>query len=1005
MRHPFCFALLFFAWPLLAQHPPLEHIGIGQGLAAGFVTCLRQDREGFLWVGTQNGLNRYDGHRIQVFSLDPFDSLTLSNNNISAIYDVGDFLLVGTLGGGLNIFHKKTERFFRVPFETKPNAEKRMPGNTVVGILIDPAGTIWVTTGNYASGALWLCRMDMPRNFWEQLPKMPELVTQLIFSNWYMPDKTRDTWFAINSGGIEMMGQTVGCFSGEGWSVYNPATQQLEEMPLPTGLAGQMTRVVVSSKDGSSFWQNYTGETWHRATVSSGWERLPGTRPIILFFNQEFLLTRGKDLFAAYRMHDNPHQIDFSQPLWTVPTQDKRTIFLFDRSGNFWWAEQVQGAYKYSPQKDCFRHYFSGTSVMNAPTALPEGNIIFSKDDQFHWTDQASDQPLHQALAQYDLTFNTIHLDPHGQYWRLGTRASALPVTLIRTDPGTGRSQHWNLPFHILEEHDFAFDEKGWPWLAIEGRLIRFNPDDGTYTTFDFQHLAMNDEAVMAMARTGDGSWWLGTKYGLIRARPNARQQFDFQLFKTNPADRNSLSSVVVASLLPDPADPQVLWIGTKGGGLNRLDITTNHFSHLTTKSGLPDNVVYGILADAEKRLWLSTNRGLVRYNPVTGEIKNYRQADGLQSDEFNTRAYGKGLNGELMFGGVNGLNVFQPKDLRDNPVPPNVFFTGLKINDLPVAIGDSSGILTAAMPFAEGIVLPFSKNNITLEFAALEFTTPSKNHYRYHLAQTSIFGKQADREWEHEGPEPTATYLNLQPGDYTFIVQAANGDGVWNDTPKKFHIRVLPPWYRSWWAYATYTLLLGGLVFWYWRTRENRITLEKTLAQKEREAEQAAWALEREHQAAENAALELETVRLEAKVNQTKLEEFTRHLLEKSQLITALQAQVNAANHPQELLRTEKREQLYHTNILTQADWEMFKSRFEQAYPGFQEKLETHYPQLSPNELRLLLLAKIGLTTATEVASMLGISAEAVRKARHRLRKKLDMPDASLEDIFLIIN
>jgi hypothetical protein len=178
-------------------------------------------------------------------------------------------------------------------------------------------------------------------------------------------------------------------------------------------------------------------------------------------------------------------------------------------------------------------------------------------------------------------------------------------------------------------------------------------------------------------------------------------------------------------------------------------------------------------------------------------------------------------------------------------------------------------------------------------------------------------------------------------------------------------------------------------------------------LAKKKREAEQAAWALEREQQAAEKTVLELEAIQLEAKyiqeANQIKLEEFTRHLLEKSYLITDLQTQLKSNSGKP--ISSEEREQMYKTNILTQADWEVFKQRFEQAYPGFQQKLETYFTQLSPNELRLILLAKMGLTTATEVAPMLGISAEAVRKARYRLRKKLDMPDASLEDILSIVN
>jgi signal transduction histidine kinase/DNA-binding response OmpR family regulator len=337
-----------------------------------------------------------------------------------------------------------------------------------------------------------------------------------------------------------------------------------------------------------------------------------------------------------------------------------------------------------------------------------------------------------------------------------------------------------------------------------------------------------------ALAKTPDGRWWLGTSKGLVEARPNAAGGFDFRLWEYKAGNDNSPRNNDVSSLLPDPKDANALWIGTKGGGLARMDIKNGQFRHLTTRNGLPNDVIYAVLPDPENSggcLWLSSNKGLTRYHPESGQIKNFTEADGLQSDEFNTWAYGKTPTGELMFGGVKGLNVFHPKDIQDNPHLPRAFLTGLKINNHTITPGDSTGLLAQTLEFTEKIRLPFHQNSITLEFAALEYTAPSKNRFRYYL-------EGAEAEWAHESSEPSAQYLNLSPGDYVFKVMACNNDGVWNPAPASLRITVLPPWYRSWLAYLFYAAAVGGLIWLYMRFRLGQLRLEQKLALEHREAE-----------------------------------------------------------------------------------------------------------------------------------------------------------------------
>lgn len=231
---------------------------------------------------------------------------------------------------------------------------------------------------------------------------------------------------------------------------------------------------------------------------------------------------------------------------------------------------------------------------------------------------------------------------------------------------------------------------------------------------------------------------------------------------KTTPGIAIPCAATISLLYLLIPQTRISFWIGTKGGGLNRLDTRSMQFTHLTTREGLPNDVIYGILSDDRNRLWMSSNKGLICYTPSTGAIKNYTKEDGLQDNEFNTWAYGKGPDGALLFGGVNGLTVFQPSQLLEDTLAPLTKITGLHLNDRDISWKDSTGILDLGIEYTSEITVPFSRNNLTLEFVALNFTSPDKNRFRYYL-------EGAENEWEHESSDHTASYLNLAPGNMFF--------------------------------------------------------------------------------------------------------------------------------------------------------------------------------------------------------------------------------------------
>ncbi|MEN0051966.1 MAG: triple tyrosine motif-containing protein, partial [Bacteroidota bacterium] len=360
-------------------------------------------------------------------------------------------------------------------------------------------------------------------------------------------------------------------------------------------------------------------------------------------------------------------------------------------------------------------------------------------------------------------------------------------------------------------------------FILFANTFIQYDLRSKQSQIFTIDLLSETKPAVFYAAQTVNGDVWIGTAQGLIQAK-KTQAAFDFQWVK-------KLRNPVCASVLTDPKDGNILWIGTKGGGLHRLDTRTMKFDYLHTKNGLPNDVIYSVLNDEEGNLWMSSNKGIIRYTPATGVIRNFTSDDGMQSDEFNTYAFGKSPNGELLFGGISGLNVFHPNDLKDNPIAPKVSITGLEINNQAISVLDSTDILEEAIEFTNAITLPYQQNNVSLTFAALEFSASKKNQFSYYL-------EGAEAEWTHTTTDNRAAYLNLSPGNYTFKLKASNSDQVWSEDIKTLAITILPPWYRTSLAYLIYALLLGLLVWLYIRFQRNRLQLKHSLELEQKEAE-----------------------------------------------------------------------------------------------------------------------------------------------------------------------
>jgi len=805
-----------FAQPALK----VEELNIREGLSQGYVSCILQDREGFLWAGTKNGLNRYDGRRFKVFTSDPFNSFSIAHDFVTSLWEHGDFLLVGTNGGGLNIFHKKTARFYRMPQKLPDGSSFESLG--ILKITIDVYGNIWlINWTTYLDGNIY--KVKLPEGFWERLAGGE-------------PD-----WAGVSIGKHNDYFLNQFTLSRDARRLYYCRKGILVGIETNTSQEVEYAHPAISHF--SNAIEDHTGKLWIGGAGKllqwdgKNWQIHPA--PVKTHFRILHINTEGELMIVTWTEGLQSFQPQpavagsaFSQPQGYF---NKHTVTqaITDRSGNIWIGTDGFGLFKVNPKLGRFQTYFKGRTIYAQPFRLDRGAFGFFADNVKGIEFSASNNTHPFVVNKSELSGINARgryaIDQTGQYWVLRVRDDN-HCSLLRMSADGRDHRTFTLPVTKSRPGHFASDEQGNIWIGLNGDLLRFDIKNEQFTTWNYRTALAFDHDVRALAQTPDKRWWIGTSGGLVEAVLNGTE-FAFNLWKNDPGNPNSLRNDDIGALLVDVGDADLLWIGTKGGGLNRLNTRTGDFFHLTAKDGLPNEVIYGILPDDASHLWLSSNRGLIRYHTKTGDLKNFTEEDGLQSDEFNTWAYAKAPTGELMFGGVSGLNVFFSDDFDDNPVAPEVRLTALKINNHEVSPGDSLNILEKAIGFTEKIRLPFGRNSIALEFAALEFTTPSKNRFRYYL-------EGAEPEWIHEGSENSAQYLNLAPGSYTFKVMASNNDGVWNETPTTLQIVVLPPWYRTWWAYLIYTGLIAGLIFGYLRFRLRQWQLEQKLALESREAE-----------------------------------------------------------------------------------------------------------------------------------------------------------------------
>ncbi len=792
-----------------------ESISIAEGLSQGMVFDLLQDAEGFIWAATKNGLNRYDGYGFKIFTNDPYNNKSLSSNTIVKLFeDSKGRIWAGTENAGINIYDKKSGVFYRITHNQANSAS--LSGNGIRAIEELPDGRILIATDADGLNLVTITTDFLKNN-----------ATPLI-TKFALPNNTQVYGMGKDKNGIIWIGGMDG-------TVYKFNDKNNSFILEPTG---RLYNNGFLNKDGTVVINN-------NLFLDNGKDILP------LFDTKR--MPEGNIILrpntALWELHHREyHFYDISR--WgknsLVNWNEKLPIdttaricypFIIDRSGIVWSGSVGYGLRKYNTSNGIFTTLVKGKSVrLIIPTAT---NDLFWVDYGYKWRQIKKDTQVVDAFKAIPSVeqIDNILISSKNDYWIKSDKTGYYaynPITASLTAyPKINTNQSFG------KKQPFLEDSKGNIWLPGQDGMISIY-NKAAYK-LDSINIKKRSDKVLCTALFEDkaGTFWIGTENGLAKIvlTNNSISTAQVQWFYNNSTNRNSLSYNFVSHFLEDPFEPEkYLWLATKGGGLNRLNKLTGDFFHLTTKDGLPDDVVYGILLDDVGNIWGSTNKGIFcltisTINKVVAyNFRNFTKSSGLQDDEFNTGAYAKLPNGNLAFGGVNGLNIFNPATVLKSGFTPNVFITTILVGNKSVLPNDKNGVLQTTIEQAKGLTLNYLQDILTLEFSSLDFTAPNQNKYRYQLVGI-------DKDWVESGTRRTATYLHLPSGNYIFKVQGSNSQGVWSNKIVELKITVNPPWWLSWWAYIFYTLLIGIVVRGYFKYKVNKAKLQTQLNFEQQEA------------------------------------------------------------------------------------------------------------------------------------------------------------------------
>lgn len=826
--------LLMFPLVLYPQSQDIkfERIMVEDGLPNGLVHDILQDQQGFMWIATEDGLSKYDGYTFTTYRHDPGDSTSLGSIWVSAIHeDRTGGLWFATSGGGLNKFDRDKEMFFRYKYNrNNPESISSNHVSCIDDFRYKGKDVLWIGTST------GLDKLDPETGKFTRYPHT-DLGHPYRFVEALVVDTSGNVWVGSSDGGLHK---------------FNPETEQYthykNDPNNPNSLRSNLVYSLLIDR---------TGDLW----VGTGEGGL-----------NKFDPESGQ--FLSYR-HDPDDPTSLSNDL---------IASLFEDKAGMLWVGAGEGLNAFDREKEQFTHYKHDP---DDPNSLSDNLVLCIYEDKSGvlwagtWAGLTKIDPQKSQFSQIrhlpgnrnSLSNNNVNCIYESHYggeeilW-IGTKNGGLNKLNRTTGKYTCYKHNPDDPNSLINNFVYSICEgrSGILWIGtFHGGLNKFNRSTGQFTRYMYDPDDSNSlscKSVTCIFEDNTGTLWIGTQTGGINKFDPVTEQFtlvgkkmqiiqiyldksDVLWFATlqglkkldreteqlttywhNPADPNSISHNSVLSIYENKSGE--FWIGTEGGGLNLFDRESGKFIHYTVKDGLPHDIITGILEDEQNNLWLATNKGLSKFNPKTREFRKYDHHNGLLSDQYNFRACFKSKDGEMFFGGINGLNTFYPKNLKDNPHIPPVIITDFQIFNEPVQIKKDDNIehknvytLPGHISTIDEIKLSYKENVFSFEFAALDYHSPMKNRYAYKM-------EGVDPEWVFtDASRRIISYTQLLPGEYVFRVKGSNNDGLWNEEGTTIKITITPPWWKTNLAYTFYIILTGFIVIGVWRFQTNRLRIK----------------------------------------------------------------------------------------------------------------------------------------------------------------------------------
>lgn len=814
------------------QEVQLEVLNSANGLSQGMIYDILQDRAGFLWFATRGGLNRFDGYTFKALKNDPFNPYSISDNTVQTLLqDRRGWIWMGTENNGIDVYDPSSGKFFHLNV-----GENGLSSGNVTALTEGPDGAIWVGTRN---GLNCVKIKKLPTQSSNLSPEAR--VEQFFWEQPFASVSPANIYESVlcTKDGILWVGTQRNAYR------YNLKTRKKELLPT--------VEFNITTTQANFFAQDPQGNVWlgqsSRVIRFRGGKMDVFTFPksdqpytTYLAFDQRGNLYVGRRKYIYFFAQDDLEQnrpqtpsVFFEFPMTGVMGSTK---IHCDRNGLLWIGTNGYGIRRYNLVNQYFQHFLPGVS-MRRLCADRFGQLwAWENTSTIKLVDEKSKSTARPFIEGGEFFNHDLLHARDSSYWFLGEwRAGPSGAgVLIQKDPRSGIIQKYPSPIEIGIFSQILEDHRGDVWIfGRKSEIARFDVKNKTFVTFSYASLTGIKEASYAKLEDQNKHLWIGSPHGLVQGVLGRTGKIQFKLYQCDPLKSSTLSSNFILSLCDDPEKPkELLWVGTRGGGLNLFDKKTGQCTHFNVNNGLPDDVIYGILPDSRGNLWLSTNSGLSKFTPKSGHFENYSAADGLQDNEFNTLSYAKGYDGRLFFGGVNGITAFDPQKIVPNVKPPDVFITALKINNKTTSPG--AGILTQNIETTQSITILYTQNHITLDFVAMDFAAATKNQFRYRL--DGVDKKEVESTTAH-----SVNYSNLSPGKYTFMLSSGGAHGVWPEgLNPMLTIRILPPWWRSSLAYCLYTLLLlwGGYQFIQWRLRRDQAKNQREFEKREVERIQA---------------------------------------------------------------------------------------------------------------------------------------------------------------------